>query len=122
MTPSKYEFTDNATTPRYAFIEGLYDCHGKEKEKSSEEAGEQNSQRNRCASGHLPKEHQQGDKQVFNYAMPVPDYTIPKALKSAERLRVTCDVHPWMRAWVDVLPTTAFAVTFCQVSPPFRVR
>jgi hypothetical protein len=48
---------------------------------------------------------------VFNYAMPVPDYTIPKQLKSAQRLRVGCDVHPWMRAWVDVLPTTAFAVT-----------
>jgi len=51
------------------------------------------------------------DKTVFNYAMPVPDYTIPKALKSPERLRVTCDVHPWMRAWVNVVPTTAFAVT-----------
>jgi len=53
----------------------------------------------------------QGEKTVFNYAMPVPDYTIPKQLKSAQRLRVSCDVHPWMRAWVDVLPTTAFAVT-----------
>ena len=53
----------------------------------------------------------QGEKTIFNYAMPVPDYTIPKQLKSAERLRVSCDVHPWMRAWVDVLPTIAFAVT-----------
>jgi plastocyanin len=51
------------------------------------------------------------DKSVFNYAMPVPDYTIPKPLKTPERLRVSCDVHPWMRAWVNVLPTTAFAVT-----------
>jgi plastocyanin len=53
----------------------------------------------------------QGEKTVFNYAMPVPDYTIPKQLKSAQRLRVMDDQHPWMRAWVDVLPTTAFAVT-----------
>jgi plastocyanin len=51
------------------------------------------------------------DKTAFNYAMPVPDYTIPKQLKTPERLRVNCDVHPWMRAWVNVLPTTAFAVT-----------
>jgi hypothetical protein len=53
----------------------------------------------------------QGEKTVFNYAMPVPDYTIPKQLKTAQRLRVIDDQHPWMRAWVDVLATTAFALT-----------
>jgi hypothetical protein len=53
----------------------------------------------------------QGEKTVFNYAMPVPDYTIPKQLKPAQRLRIMDDQHPWMRAWVDVLSTTAFAVT-----------
>ena len=52
-----------------------------------------------------------GDRTVFNYAMPVPNHVIPKPLKQPALLRVTCDVHPWMRAWVDVLPTTAFAVT-----------
>ena len=52
-----------------------------------------------------------GDRTVFNYAMPVPNYLIPRALKDPGLLRVTCDVHPWMRAWVDVLPTSAFAVT-----------
>lgn len=53
----------------------------------------------------------EGDRTVFNYAMPVPNYLIPKPLKEPGLLRVTCDVHPWMRAWVDVLPTSAFAVT-----------
>jgi plastocyanin len=53
----------------------------------------------------------EGDKTVFNYAMPVPNHVIPKQLKDAGLLRITCDVHPWMRAWVYVLPTTAFAVT-----------
>ncbi|HWE24596.1 MAG TPA: carboxypeptidase regulatory-like domain-containing protein [Myxococcales bacterium] len=53
----------------------------------------------------------EGENTVFNYAMPVPNHVIPKALKQAGLLRVTCDVHPWMRAWVDVLPTSAFAVT-----------
>ena len=51
------------------------------------------------------------DKTVFNYAMPVPNHVIPRPMKAPALLRVTCDVHPWMRAWVDVLPTTAFAVT-----------
>jgi plastocyanin len=53
----------------------------------------------------------EGDKTVFNFAMPVPNYTIPKPLKQPEALRITCDVHPWMRAWVQVLDTSAFAVT-----------
>ena len=52
-----------------------------------------------------------GEKTVFNYAMPVPNHVIPKPLKNPGVLRVTCDVHPWMRAWVHVLPTSAFAVT-----------
>jgi len=51
------------------------------------------------------------DKTVFNYAMPVPNHVIPKPLKDPALLRITCDVHPWMRAWVYVLPTSAFAVT-----------
>jgi len=53
----------------------------------------------------------EGDRTVFNYAMPVPNHVIPKPLKQPGLLRVTCDVHPWMRAWVDVLPTAAFAVS-----------
>jgi plastocyanin len=53
----------------------------------------------------------EGDKTVFNYAMPVPNHVIPKPMKQPGLLHVTCDVHPWMRAWVDVLPTSAFAVT-----------
>jgi hypothetical protein len=32
-------------------------------------------------------------------------------MKTVGLVRLSCDVHPWMRAWVDVLPTTAFAVT-----------
>ena len=53
----------------------------------------------------------EGDRTVFNYAMPVPNHVIPRPLKDPGLLRITCDVHPWMRAWVDVLPTSAFAVT-----------
>jgi plastocyanin len=53
----------------------------------------------------------EGERTVFNLAMPVPNHVIPRPLDSPGRLRITCDVHPWMRAWVDVLPTSAFAVT-----------
>jgi plastocyanin len=53
----------------------------------------------------------EGDKTVFNFAMPVPDYVVPKKLDHPGFIRVNCEVHPWMRAWVVVLPTTAFAVT-----------
>src|SRR5438477_502746 len=35
----------------------------------------------------------------------------PKPLKDPGVLRITCDVHPWMRAWVHVLATSAYAVT-----------
>jgi hypothetical protein len=52
-----------------------------------------------------------GDKTVFNFAMPVPNHVIPRPLKNPAVLRLTCDVHPWMRAWVHVLPTSAFAVS-----------
>jgi len=52
-----------------------------------------------------------GDRTVFNYAMPVPNHVIPKPMKQPGLLHITCDVHPWMRAWVDVLATSAFAVT-----------
>jgi plastocyanin len=53
----------------------------------------------------------ESERNAFNYAMPVPNHVIPKPLKQPGLLRITCDVHPWMRAWVDVLPTSAFAVT-----------
>ena len=43
--------------------------------------------------------------------MPVPNHVIPKPLKEPGVLRITCDIHPWMRAWVHVLATSAFAVT-----------
>jgi plastocyanin len=54
---------------------------------------------------------QAGDVKLMNYAMPIPGHVVPTKLKKEGTFKVSCDVHPWMRAWLLVLPTTAFAVT-----------
>jgi plastocyanin len=54
---------------------------------------------------------QAGDVKLMNYAMPIPGHVIPTRLKKEGIFKVSCDVHPWMRAWLLVLPTAAFAVT-----------
>ena len=55
-----------------------------------------------------------GETTAFNYAMPIRNYVIPRKLPKPGVLRISCDVHPWMRAVVDVLNTSAFAVTDAQ--------
>ncbi len=54
---------------------------------------------------------QAGEVKLMNYAMPIPGYVIPTKLKKEGIFKVSCDVHPWMRAWILVLPTAAYAVT-----------
>jgi plastocyanin len=54
---------------------------------------------------------QAGDVKLMNYAMPIPGHVVPTKLKKDGIFKVSCDVHPWMRAWLVVLPTAAFAVT-----------
>jgi plastocyanin len=54
---------------------------------------------------------QAGDVQLMNYAMPIPGHVVPTRLKQDGIFKVVCDVHPWMRSWLVVLPTTAYAVT-----------
>ncbi len=54
---------------------------------------------------------QAGEVRLFNYAMPIPGHVIPTRLKKEGIFKVSCDVHPWMRAWLLVLPTRAYAVT-----------
>jgi plastocyanin len=52
-----------------------------------------------------------GEVRLMNYAMPIPGHVVPTRLKKEGIFKVSCDVHPWMRAWVLVLPTAAYAVT-----------
>lgn len=54
---------------------------------------------------------QAGELRLMNYAMPIPGHVVPTRLRKEGIFKVSCDVHPWMRAWLLVLPTAAFAVT-----------
>src|SRR5205085_1227997 len=54
---------------------------------------------------------QAGETRIFNYAMPIKGHTVPTRLKKDGFYKVSCDVHPWMRAWLVVLPTGAYAVS-----------
>ena len=54
---------------------------------------------------------QAGDLKLMNYAMPIPGHVVPTHLKKQGIFKVSCDVHPWMRAWLLVLPTAKLAVT-----------
>jgi plastocyanin len=54
---------------------------------------------------------EEGEVRLMNYAMPIPGHVVPTRLKKEGVFKVSCDVHPWMRAWVLVLPTMAYAVT-----------
>ena len=54
---------------------------------------------------------QEGDLKLMNYAMPIPGHVVPTRLKKQGIFKVSCDVHPWMRAWILVLPTAKLAVT-----------
>ena len=54
---------------------------------------------------------QAGETRLFNYAMPIPGHVVPTRLKKDGTFKLSCDVHPWMRAWMLVLPTAHYAVT-----------
>src|SRR5437879_5448099 len=54
---------------------------------------------------------QAGEVKLMNYAMPIPGHVVPTKLKKEGTFKVNCDVHPWMRAWILVLPTQAYVIT-----------
>ena len=54
---------------------------------------------------------QAGETKLMNYAMPIPGHVVPTKLKKEGIFKVSCDVHPWMRAWLLVLPSSALAIT-----------
>jgi hypothetical protein len=41
---------------------------------------------------------------AFSYAMPLKGHTIPTRLKKVGLLKLESKSHPWMKAWVQVLP------------------
>ena len=54
---------------------------------------------------------QAGEQRLFNYAMPIPGHVVPTHLTAAGIYKLSCDVHPWMRGWLLVVPTAKFAVS-----------
>lgn len=53
----------------------------------------------------------EGATKLFNYAMPIKGHVVPTHLRKEGIYKVSCDVHPWMRAWLLVLPTATYAIT-----------
>ncbi len=47
----------------------------------------------------------------FNLGMPAPGTRYTRTFEKSEIVPFKCDVHPWMRAWVAVVPHPFFAVT-----------
>ena len=48
---------------------------------------------------------------AFNLGMPAPGTRYTRTFEKPEIVPFKCDVHPWMRAWVAVVPHPFFAVT-----------
>ena len=48
---------------------------------------------------------------AFNLGMPAPGTRYTRTFDRPEIVPFKCDVHPWMRAWVAVVPHPFFAVT-----------
>jgi len=47
---------------------------------------------------------------AINWAMPIKDMALPYKTKASEVVRLTCDVHNWMSAYIVVLDNPYFAV------------
>jgi plastocyanin len=54
---------------------------------------------------------QAGESRLMNYAMPIQGHVVPTKLNKDGIFKLSCDVHPWMRGWILVLPTAHFGLT-----------
>ena len=52
-----------------------------------------------------------GKRTAFNVALPIQDGKVTKILRSPGEVRVDCDAHGWMLAWVYVVDNPYFAQT-----------
>ena len=43
-----------------------------------------------------------GEEKQWSFPMPIKGYAVPRPLPKAEVVRIGCEAHPWMRAWVVV--------------------
>jgi plastocyanin len=54
---------------------------------------------------------QVGEQKIWEFPMPLKGHTVARKVDKVQTLRVTCESHPWMRAFVQVLDSAAYAVT-----------
>ena len=52
-----------------------------------------------------------GKRTAFNVALPIQGGKVTKLLKAAGEVRVDCDAHGWMLAWIYVVDNPYFAQT-----------
>ena len=52
-----------------------------------------------------------GKRTAFNVALPIQDVKVTKLLRSPGEVRVDCDAHGWMLAWIYVVDNPYFAQT-----------
>ena len=51
---------------------------------------------------HTTQAQQQSGRTIFNVALPVPGINMTKAVGPAGVVRLSCNIHPWMRGWIVV--------------------
>jgi hypothetical protein len=59
---------------------------------------------------HTTNAHQEGGRNLFNLGLPAPGLTIVRPISGAGVVRLSCNTHPWMLAWIFVTADMA-AVT-----------
>ncbi|MFQ5924296.1 MAG: carboxypeptidase regulatory-like domain-containing protein, partial [Anaerolineales bacterium] len=53
----------------------------------------------------------EGERTIFNVAMPRQDQQVSRRLRRPGVIEVVCDSHDWMRAWILILYHPYFAIT-----------
>lgn len=66
---------------------------------------------NRDPMLHNVHSYGKGDRTLFNLAMPLEGQVVKQRLKKTGLVRVACDVHEWMSAWVHVFDHPWYAVS-----------
>jgi hypothetical protein len=49
---------------------------------------------------HTTQAQQENGRPIFNVALPVPGINMTKAIGPAGIVRLSCNIHPWMRGWI----------------------
>lgn len=56
---------------------------------------------------HTTQAQLENGRTIFNVALPMPGLNISKPIGGAGAVRLTCNVHPWMRGWIIVTDDAA---------------